>query len=149
MIVPDDVAAWFYTQVNVTAVTSAVTGGVWNGRPLETASAPYGVFLVSRQADTEYTSAGELPKFDVKLAVSVDQNAATKAQGVEQMFGPTVLPLAPTGLTAMVRSGAGTVIGCTPRDCSADVQFPLRAKSDVVGVRLAWEVWVQAASTGV
>lgn len=147
MIVPDDVAAWFYARINVAAVT-AVVSKIFNGRVNETEAAPYGLFTVSRDGNTEYTSAAELPKFTVNLGVMVDQTTATQAQGVEQAVGLAV-PVLYSGATASVRNGAGTVIGATPKECSADTVFPLRAKSDVVAAKFAWDVWVQAATSGV
>ncbi len=148
MIVPDDVAAWFYARINVAAVTAVVSGGLFNGRANETAASPYGLFTVSRDGNTEYTSAAELPKFTVNLGVMVDQTVASQALTVEQAVG-LAIPVLYSGATAMVRNGAGTVIGATPKECSADTVFPLRAKSDVVAAKFAWEVWVQAASSGV
>jgi hypothetical protein len=148
VIVPDDVAAWFYSRINVAAVTAVVSGGLFNGRVSETAASPYGLFTVSRDGNTEYTSQAELPKFTVNLGVMVDQATATQAQGVEVAVG-LAIPVLYVGTTAMVRGGAGTVIGATPKECSADTTFPLRAKSDVVAAKFAWEVWVQGASSGV
>lgn len=146
MIVADDIAVWLTTRLN--AVTTSVTGGFWNGRPDEAAASPYGVFLISRQGGTEYTSGAELPKFDVKLGVMVDQTVVPKSQAVQIAVGAAV-PLVPTGATAMIRSGAGTVISATPKDCAADTAFPMRGTADVVAARFGWEVWCQAATTGV
>lgn len=148
MIVPDDVAAWFYARINVSAVTAVVSGGLFNGRTNETAVSPYGLFTVSREPNPECTSAGELPKFTVNLGVMVDQTTSTQAQGVEQAVALT-MPYTFTGITASVRNGAGTVISAYPKEASADTTFPLRAKSDVVAAKFAWEVWVQAATSGV
>jgi hypothetical protein len=142
VIVPDDVAAWFVGQMNVSAVTAAVMGGFGNGRPPETAASPYGVFTVSREAQAEYTSAGELPRFNLSLAVFVDQTGATQAQAVQQVVANAV-PIVYTGVTAMVRGGAGTIISIEPREWSADVGMPMRAKTDVVVCKAAWNVWVQ------
>ena len=147
MIVPDDVATWFKTQMTVAAVTTAVPGGFWNGRPSESGSAPYGVFRVTRQG-TEFTSQAELPKLRIDAAVYIDQTAATQAQGVEIAIGQA-MPIIYSGATAVIRNGAGTVIHVEPRDFSADVAFPLRGKNDVVAAKFGWEVWVQAATSGV
>ncbi len=141
VLVPDDLAAWLYARLNVSAVTAAVSGGIFNGRPNETAASPYGVFTIERTG-AQYTSAGEVPKFMARLAVMTDQAATTQAQGV-QIAVANAVPVAPTGVTASIRSGAGTVIQCEPRDGSAPVEFPMRAKSDVVACRFAWEIMAQ------
>ena len=143
----DDIAAWTYARLNVAAVTSVCSGGVWNSRPSETAASPYLVFTVNR-GPVEYTSGGEIPRFTVNAAVYVDQTTTTQAQGVEIAVGQAVT-VSPTGATAMVRNGAATVIFAEPREASADVAFPMRGKNDVVACKLAWELMVQAATTGV
>lgn len=142
MLVPDDIAAWFSGIWNTSAVTTSVTGGLWNGRPLETATAPYGVFTITREAQAEYTSAGELPRFNISLGVFVDQAATTQAQGVEIAVANTY-PINYTGATAMIRNGAGTVIFMEPREWSADVGMPMRAKNDVVVCKAQWQVFCQ------
>lgn len=146
-IVADDVGAWAYARLNVAAVTSVCSGGVWNSRPGETAAAPYLVFTVNR-GSVEYTSGGEIPRFTINAAVFVDQTTTTQAQGVEIAVGQAI-PVSPTGVTAMVRNGAATVIFAEPREASADVAYPMRAKSDVVACKLSWELMIQAATTGV
>ncbi len=147
MLVPDDVAAWALARWNAAAVTASVTGGLWNGRVNETAVAPYAMMLVRREG-VEYTSAGELPRMRLDIAVMVDQATSTQAQGVEIAAGQAY-PVGYSGASAMLRNGAGTVIFAEPREASADMAFPMRAKNDVVACRLSWELLCQAASTGV
>ena len=150
MLVPDDVAAWALARWNASAVTASVSGGLWNGRPWETAGStayPYAVMRIEREG-VEYTSEFEIPRFRLNLAVMVDQATSTQAQGVEIAVGQTY-PVGYTGAVAMLRNGAGTVIFAEPRECSADMAFPMRGKNDVVACRMAWELMCQAASTGV
>ena len=147
MLVPDDVAAWALARWNASAVTTSVSGGLWNGRVNETATAPYASMLIAREG-VEYTSGGELPRFRMHLAVMVDQATSTQAQSAEIAVGLTY-PVSYTGATAMIRNGAGTVIFAEPRETSADTAFPMRGKNDVVACRMSWELMCQAATTGV
>lgn len=147
MLVPDDIAAWALARWNASAVTTSVTGGLWNGRVNETAASPYAMMLINREG-VEYTSGGELPRMRLNLAVMVDQATSTAAQNVAVVVGQT-FPVGYSGSTAMIRNGAGTVIFAEPRECSADVAFPMRATSDVVACRMSWEILCQAATTGV
>lgn len=147
MLVPDDVAAWALARWNASAVTASVTGGLWNGRVNEAATVPYASMLINREG-VEYTSAFEMPRFRMNVAVMVDQATSTAAQGAEIAAGQA-FPVGYTGAAAMLRNGAGTVIFAEPRECSADTAFPMRGKNDVVAARLSWEVFCQAASTGV
>lgn len=147
MLVPDDVAAWALARWNASAVTTSVTGGLWNGRVNETATAPYASMLISRES-VEYTSAFEMPRFRMNLAVMVDQATSTQAQSVEIVVGQTY-PVGYSGTSAMLRNGAGTVVFAEPREISADTAFPMRGKNDVVACRMSWELMCQAATTGV
>lgn len=147
MLVPDDLAAWALARWSTSAANVTVTGGLWNGRVNETAVSPYAMMLINREG-VEYTSAGELPRFRMNLAVMVDQATSTAAQGVAIAVGQA-FPVSYSGSTAMLRNGAGTVVFAEPREGSADVAFPMRATTDVVACRMAWEIMCQAATTGV
>jgi hypothetical protein len=103
--------------------------------------------LISRES-VEYTSAFEMPRFRMNLAVMVDQATSTQAQGVEIAVGQT-FPVGYSGSAAMIRNGAGTVIFAEPRDFTSDTAFPMRGKNDVVACRMSWELMCQAATTGV
>jgi len=147
VLVPDDIAEWALARWNASAVTASVTGGLWNGRVNEIATSPYAMMLVTREG-VEMTSGGELPRMRMNIAVMVDQATSTQAQGAAIAVGQA-FPVGYSGSTAMLRNGAGTVIFAEPRECSADVAFPMRAKSDVVACRMSWEIFCQAATTGV
>jgi hypothetical protein len=103
--------------------------------------------LISRES-VEYTSAFEMPRFRMNLAVMVDQATSTQAQSVEIVVGQTY-PVGYSGTSAMLRNGAGTVVFAEPREISADTAFPMRGKNDVVACRMSWELMCQAATTGV
>jgi len=136
MVQADDVAVWFLARWNAgTGISTQVPGGLWNGRPDESSSGAYGVFLITA-TDTEYTSKSELKKFKIALRIYGDQSAALQSQTIQSTVG---LAFPPTFSSANSALREGVVVQLLRKEVGAPVAFPMRGVNDVVISDMAWE----------